>query len=95
MIRPILYRFSSSLRDALSLARARLSPKPDEPPSWWPEPRRGVSGRYTVEVDGDSYGFTSRREASLFVGRLQVLTEKVAIFKDHGRRARGRGRVNR
>lgn len=95
MSRPILYRLSSSLRDALSLARARLAPKPDAAPSWWPSARRGISGRYTVAVDGDSYGFTSRREASLFVGRLQVFTEKVAIFKDHGRRARGRGRVNR
>lgn len=57
-------------------------------PAWWPERRMGFRCRYVVTVDGEDYGFLNRSQASTFRARLDVFTEKVALFRDRGRRHR-------
>jgi hypothetical protein len=56
-------------------------------PAWWPERRLNDRSRYVITVDGEQYGFTRRTAAALFMARLEVFTEKVALFRDRGRRA--------
>lgn len=55
-------------------------------PAWWPERRLNARSRYVITVDGEQYGFTRRTAACLFFARLEALTEKVAPFRDRGRR---------